>query len=66
MKHNKDLDTLSFLLLFTKSQSEKNIQKTFLASAVAQKRWKTAVSGITLPKYLPNPKSKFMVKFIIT
>ena len=35
-------------------------------SAGAQKRWKTASSRSTLPQYLPNPKSKFPVKFIYT
>ena len=38
MKHNKNADTLLFLLLFTKSQREKKFEKTFLASAGAQKR----------------------------
>ena len=37
MKHNKNADTLLFRLLFTKSQREKKIEKTFLASAGAQK-----------------------------
>ena len=66
MKHNKNADTLLFLLLFTKSQREKKIEKTFLASAGAQKRWKTADSGYNLSQYLPNPKNKFPVKFIFT
>ena len=66
MKHNKNADTLLFLLLFTKSQREKKIEKTFLASAGAQKRWKMADSGYNLPQYLPNPKNKFPVKFIFT
>ena len=39
MKHNKNADTLLFLLLFTKSQPEKKKnEETFLASAGAQKR----------------------------
>ena len=38
MKHNKIAGILLFLLLFTKSQREKKIKKTFLASAGAQKR----------------------------
>ena len=66
MKYNKNADTLLFLLLFTKGQREKNIEKTLFVSAGAQKRWKTAGSGSTLPEYLPNPKSKFPVKFIFT
>ena len=37
MKYNKNADTLFFLLLFTTSQREKNIQKSFV-SAGAQKR----------------------------
>ena len=38
MKHNKNADTLLFLLLFTKSQREKKIEKAFLASAGAPER----------------------------
>ena len=40
MKHNKNGDTLLFLLLFPKSQREKKkvFEKKFLASAGAQKR----------------------------
>ena len=38
MKHNKNADTLLFLLLFTKNQREKKYEKTFLRSADAQKR----------------------------
>ena len=30
MKHNKNADTLSFLLLFTTGQREKNIEKNIL------------------------------------
>ena len=63
MKYNKNADTLLFLLLFTKSQREKNIQKTLFVSAGARKRWS---SGSTLPQYLPTPKTKFPVKFIFT
>ena len=40
MKHNKNADTLLSRLLFTKSQRQKKkkkIEKTFLASAGAQK-----------------------------
>ena len=36
-KHNKNADILSLLLLFTKSQSEKDIEKTFFVSTGAQK-----------------------------
>ena len=64
MKYNKNADILLFLLLFTTSQREKNIEKTFV-SAAARKRWKTVGSGSTLPQYLPNPKSKFPAKFIL-
>ena len=64
MKYNKNADTLLFLLLFTMGQHEKNIEKTLFVSAGAQKMWKAAGSGNTLPQYLPNPKSKLAVKFI--
>ena len=40
MKHNKNADTLLFLLLFIKSQRKKKIAKTFLASAGPQKKVK--------------------------
>ena len=40
MKHTKDVDTLLFLLLFTKSQREKNIEK------IAQKREEQRLLGI--------------------
>ena len=66
MKYNKNADILLFLLLFTTGQPEKNIEKTLFVSAGAQERWKTAGSRITLPWYLPIPKSKFPVKFIFT
>ena len=66
MKRNKNADTPLFLLLFTKSQREKKIEKKFLASAGTQKRLKTANSGYNLSQYLPNPKNKFPVKFIFT
>ena len=39
MKYNKNADTLLFLLLFSTSQSKKNIEKTFV-NAGTQKRWK--------------------------
>ena len=38
MKHKKNAGNLLFLLLFTKTQREKNIEKTFGESAGAQKR----------------------------
>ena len=66
MKYNKNADTLLFLLLFTTGQREKNIEKILFVSACAQKRSKTTGSGSILPQYLPNPKSKFPVKFIFT
>ena len=65
MKYNKNADTFLYQRLFTMGKREKNIEKTFV-SAGAQKRWKTAGSGNTLPQDLPNPKSKFPVKFIFT
>ena len=67
MKYNKNTETVLFLLLFITSQREKNIvKKTFSVSEGAQKRWKTVGPGSTLPQYLPDPKSKFPVKFIFT
>ena len=65
MKYNKNADTLLFLLLFATGQRENNIEKTFV-TAGAQKGWKASGSGSTVPQYLPNPKSKFPVKFIFT
>ena len=66
MKHNKNADTLLFQLLFAKSQREKKNEKTFIASAGAQKRWKTVDSSYNLSQYLLNPKNKFPVKYIFT
>ena len=66
MKHNENADTLLFLPLFTKSQHEKKNEKTFIASTGAHKMWVTADSGYNLSQYLPNPKNKFLVKFIFT
>ena len=66
MKYNKNAETVLFLLLFITSQREKNIDKTFSVSEGAQKRWKTVGPGSTLPQYLPDPKSKFPVKFTFT
>ena len=66
MKHNKNADTLLFLLSFTKCQHEKNIERTFFVSPDAKKGWETAGLVTTLPQYLPNPKNKFPVKFIFT
>ena len=66
MRYNKNADTLLFLLLFTTGQREKNTDKILFVSADAQKRWKTAGFGSTLPQYLPNPGSKFPAKFIFT
>ena len=47
-------------------QREKNIKKTLFVSAGAQKMLKTLAFGSILPQYLPNPKSKFPIKFIYT
>ena len=66
VKLNKNANTLLFLALFSMGQYEKNIEKRLFVSAGAQKSWKTLVTGSTLPQYLPNPKSKFPVKFIFT
>ena len=56
------MGTLSFLQLFTKIQCEENIEKTLFVRAGAQKVWRTADSGDTLPQCLPNSKNKFPVK----
>ena len=37
MKHNRNVDTLLFLLSFTKCLLEKNIGRTFFVSGGAQK-----------------------------
>ena len=37
IKHDKSADTLLFLLSFSKSQREKNIERAFFVSAGAQK-----------------------------
>ena len=66
MKHNKNGDTLLFEMSFINSQRGNNIDRTFCVSAGAQKGWATAGSGSTLPQYLPNPITKFPVKFIFT
>ena len=68
MKYNKSADTRhpSVPTVIYYGSTWKNIEKTLFVSAGAQKRWKTAGSGITLPWYLPIPKSKFPVKFIFT
>ena len=66
MKYRKNADTLLLLLLFTTTQPEKSIEKTLFVSAGALKRWKTAGAGSNLPQHLPNPKSKFPVRFIFT
>ena len=50
MKYNKSAD-----------QREKNIEKTLLVSVGAKKGEKQLVLGV-----LPNPKSKFPVKFIFS
>ena len=46
MKHNKNADTLLFLLLFTKSHGEKNIEKTFFVSAGVKNGGEQQVLGI--------------------
>ena len=66
MKYNQNANTFLFLQLFTTGKRWKNIEKTLFVSAEALKRWKTAVFGSSLPRYLQNPKSKFPVKFIFT
>ena len=65
VKHSKNVDTLLFLLSFTKRQSEKNIERTLLVSE-AQKGWESTGSGTSLPQYLPDPENKFPVKLLFT
>ena len=65
MKHNKNADTLLFLLLFTIGQREKNIEKTFCERR-RSKKVKNSRFWTTLPQYLPNTKIKFPVKFTFT
>ena len=43
---------------------KKIFKKTLFASAGTQKKGKTTSFGITLPQYLPNPKTRFSVEFI--
>ena len=57
-KYNNNTATLLFLLLFTTSQRDNNIEKTLFVSAGAQRRCKTAGFGGTL--------RQFAVKFIFT
>ena len=65
MKHNITADKLWFLLLFTKSRREKNIEKRFFVSADAEEQW--VISANTLSQYLPNPtKIFFRVTCIFT
>ena len=64
MKPSKNANTLLLLLLITKSQREKLIEKTFFVGAGVQKRWRAAGSGNTLSQYVPNKKNKFPLKFI--
>ena len=60
MKHNKNADTLSFLLSFTKSQREKILKEHSLWVQPHKKD----EFGPTLLQYLPNPINKFPAKFI--
>ena len=50
----------------TTSQREKNIGETLFVIAGTQEKWKTTGSGSPLPQYLPNPKTRFPAKFILT
>ena len=60
MKHTKDVDTLLFLLLFTKSQREKDIEK------IAQKREEQRLLGILYHNIYQIQKINFLVKCIFT
>ena len=59
VEHDKNADTILFLLLFTTGQREKIIEKTFIVSTGAQDMCKKAGSGSTLPQYLPNTRRNF-------
>ena len=59
LEHNKNANTILFILLFTTGQREKIIEKTFVVSTSAQDMCKKAGSGSTLPQYLPNPRRNF-------
>ena len=61
MKHNKNADTLLFLLLFTKSQREKRKkkEKTFLANAGALKGEKRRILCIIYHNIYRIPKINF-------
>ena len=63
MKHKKNVYTLLFLLLFTKSQREKKNGKNIPCEC---RRSKKVDSGYNFSQCLPNPKNKFPVKFIFT
>ena len=56
MKHNKNADTLLFLLLFTKNQREKNMKKHSLGVQMLKKD-ENGSSGYNLSQYLPIPKN---------
>ena len=59
MKYNKNADTLLFLLLFTTGEREKNIEKTLLVEAGAQKDEKQRVLGVLYPNFYRILKVNF-------
>ena len=63
MKHNKNADTLLFLLSFPKSQRKKILKNIFCDCKCSKG---SVGSGNTLPQDLANSKNKLPVKFIFT
>ena len=59
MKHNKNADTLLFLLLFTKSQREKKLKKHFLRVQALKKGEKRRILGIIYHNIYRIPKINF-------
>ena len=59
MKHNKNADTLLFLLLFTKSQREKKIEKHSLSVQALKKGEKQRILSIIYHNIYRIPKMNF-------
>ena len=59
MKHNKNEDTLLFLLLFTKSQREKKLKKHSLRVQALKKGEKRRILGIIYHNIYRIPKINF-------
>ena len=59
MKHNKNADTLLFLLLFTKSQHEKKLKKHSLRVQALKRDEKRQILGIIYHNIYRIPKMNF-------